>query len=73
MDSHLLKSHSKMMATVFWGAKCIIMLDFPKRSTITEVDYANLLDQFRTVIREKCRDKLPQMCFVATGQRESPQ
>ena len=35
------------------------MLDFlPKRSTITGVYYANLLDQLRTAIREKCPGKL---------------
>ena len=46
------------MATVFWDAKGVIMLDFlPKRSTITGVYYANLLDQLRTVIREKRRGK----------------
>ena len=45
----------KVMAT----AKGIIMLDFlPKRSTITGVYYANLLDQSRTTIREKRRGKL---------------
>ena len=37
----------------------IIMLDFlPKRSTITGVYYANLLDQLRTAILEKRRGKL---------------
>ena len=47
------------MATVFWNAKGIIMLDFlPKRSTITEVYYANLLDQLRTTILEKRRGNL---------------
>ena len=51
-------SAGKMMATVFWDAKGI-MLDFlPKRSTITGVYYANLLDQLRTAIREKRRGKL---------------
>ena len=46
----------KMMATVFWDAKGVIMLDFlPKRSTITRVYYANLLHQLRTAIREKKR------------------
>ena len=45
--------------TVFWDAKGVIMLDFlPKRSTITGVYYANLLDQLRTAIREKRRGKL---------------
>ena len=48
-------SAGKVMATVFWDAKGVIMLDFlPKRSTITGVYYANLLDQLRTAIREKC-------------------
>ena len=47
-------SAGKVMATVFWDTKGIIMLDFlPKRSTITGVYYANLLDQLRTAIREK--------------------
>ena len=48
----------KVMATVFWDAKGVIMLDFlPKRSTITGVYYANLLDQLRTAFREKRRGK----------------
>ena len=51
-------SAGKVMATVFWDAKGIIMLDFLPRSTITGVCYANLLDQLRTAIREKCRGKL---------------
>ena len=49
----------KVIATVFWDAKGVIMLDFlPKRSTITGVYYANWLDQLRTAIREKRRGKL---------------
>ena len=52
-------SASKVMATVFWDAKGIIMLDFlPKRSTITGVYNANLLDQLRTAIHEKRRGNL---------------
>ena len=47
-------SDGKVMAIVFWDAKGVIMLDFlPKRSIITGVYYANLLDQLRTAIREK--------------------
>ena len=43
----------KVMATVFWDAKGVIILDFlSKISTITGVYYANLLDQLRTAIRE---------------------
>ena len=38
-------SAGKVMAIVFWGAQDIIMLDFlAKKSTITGVYYANLLD-----------------------------
>ena len=49
----------KMMTTVFWDAKGVIMLDvLPKKSTITGVYYANLLDQLRTAIREKRQGKL---------------
>ena len=52
-------SAGKVMATVFWDAKGVIMLDFiPKRSTITGVYYANLLDQLRTAISEKRWGKL---------------
>ena len=52
-------SAGKVMATVFWDAKGVIMLNFlPKRSTITKVYYANLLEQLRTAIREKRRGKL---------------
>ena len=52
-------SVGKMMATVFWDTTGVIMLDFlPKRSTITGVYCANLLDQLRTAIHEKRRGKL---------------
>ena len=52
-------SAGKVMATVFWDAKGVIMLDFlRKRSTITGVYYANLLDQLRTAIHEKRRGEL---------------
>ena len=51
-------SAGKVMATVSWDAKGIIMDFLPKRSIITGVYYANLLDQLRTAIREKHRGKL---------------
>ena len=45
-------SAGKVMARVFWDAKGVIMLDFlPKRSTITRVFYANLLDQLCKLVR----------------------
>ena len=45
-------SAGKVMSTVFWDAKGVIMLDFLlKRSTITGVCYANLQDLLRTAIR----------------------
>ena len=38
-------SAGKVIATVFWDAKGVIMLDsLPKRRLITVVHYANLLD-----------------------------
>ena len=38
-------SAGKVMATVFWDAQGVIMLDFlTKKSTITGAYYANLLD-----------------------------
>ena len=41
------------------------MLDFlPKRSRVTGVYYANLLDQLRTAIHEKRRDKLSKGVFL---------
>ena len=52
-------SAGKVIATIFSGAKCVIVLDvLPKRSTISGVYYANLLDQLRTAICEKRRGKL---------------
>ena len=52
-------SADKVMATVFWDAQGVIMLDFlVKKSTITGAYYANLLGQLRTAIREKRRGKL---------------
>ena len=52
-------SAGKVMAIVFWDAKGVIMLDdLLKRSTITGVYYANLLDQLRTAICKKHHGKL---------------
>ena len=60
-------------ATICWqgdghsilGCKRVIILNFlPKRSTITGVYYANLLNQMRTTIREKRRDKLSKSVFL---------
>ena len=51
-------SAGKVMATIFWDAKGVIMLDFLPKSTVTGVYYAILLDQLRIAIREKRRSKL---------------
>ena len=65
-------SAGKVMATVFWDAKGVIMLDFfIKRSTIPGVYYANLLDQLRTAIREKRRGKLSKVICCNRTTRES--
>ena len=65
-------SAGKVMATVFWDAQGVIMLDFlAKKSTITGAYHANLLDLLRIVIREKRRGTL-QRDSAPTGQCESP-
>ena len=52
-------SAGKVMATVFWYAQGVIMLDFlAKKSTITVAYFANLLDQLRTVIRGKLSEEI---------------
>ena len=65
-------SGGKVMAAVFWDAKGVIMLAFlPKRSTITGVYYANLLDQLRIAIREKRRDNSLKVFCCNRTTRES--
>ena len=60
-------SAGKVMATVFWNAKGIIMLNFlPKRSTITGVYYANLLDQLRTAEKNAKVNSLKVFCCNRT-------
>ena len=51
-------SAGKVMATVFWDAHGVIMLDFLAKKSTIGAYYANLLDQLRTAIREKRRGKL---------------
>ena len=67
-------SAGKVMATVFWDAKGVIMLDFlPKISTITEEYYANLLDQLKTAIREKAEvNSLKVFCCNRTTRESTP-
>ena len=63
-------SPGEVMATVLWDAKGVIMLDFlPKRSTITGVHYAILLDQLRTAIRETRRGIGGTGDLTVTGRR----
>ena len=65
-------SAGKLMATVFWDAQGVIMLDFlAKKSSITGAYYANLLDQLRTAIREKRQGKLSKGILLQPTTRES--
>ena len=65
-------SAGKVMATVFWDAQGVIILDFlAKKSTITVVYYANLLDQLRTVIRENAEVNSPKGFCSNRTMRES--
>ena len=66
-------SAGKVIATVFWDAKGVIILDFlTKRSTITGVYYANLLDQLRIAIRENAEvNSLKVFCCNRTTQEST--
>ena len=66
-------SAGKVMATVFWDTKGVIMLDFlSKSSIITGVYLANLLDQLKIAISEKRQGKLSKGVLHETEQCESP-
>ena len=52
-------SASKVMATVFWDSKGIILIDYkPAGTSITGEYYANVIKQLRVAIKEKGRGKL---------------
>ena len=52
-------SASKVMATVFWDSKGIILIDYkPAGTSITGEYYANVIKQLRVAIKEKQRGKL---------------
>ena len=52
-------SASKVMATVFWDSKGIILIDYkPAGTSITGTYYANVIKQLRVAIKEKRRRKL---------------
>lgn len=52
-------SASKLMATIFWDAEGILLIDYlPKKTTMNADYYANLLCQLRDTIKEKRRGKL---------------
>ena len=52
-------SASKVMATVFWDSKGIILIDYKLAGTsITGEYYANVIKQLRVAVKEKRRGKL---------------
>ena len=54
-------SAGKVMATVFWDSKGVLMVDYkPTGISITGAYYADLMKQLRTEIKEKRRGKLSQ-------------
>ena len=54
-------SAGKVMATVFWDSKGVLMVDYkPAGISITGAYYADLMKQLRTAIKEKRRGKLSQ-------------
>ena len=53
------QSASKVMATVFWDSKGIILIDYkPAGTSLTGEYYANIIKQLRVAIKEKRRGKL---------------
>jgi hypothetical protein len=53
------KSAGKVMATVFWDEKGLLLLEFmPQKTTITRQTYANTITALREAIKEKRRGKL---------------
>jgi transposase len=53
------KSAGKVMATVFWDEKELLLLEFmPQKTTITGQTYANTITALQEVIKEKRRGKL---------------
>ena len=56
-------SAKKVIATVFWGAKGIILIDYkPAGTSITGEYYANAIKQLGVVIKEKRRGKASCWC-----------
>ena len=54
-------SAGKVMATVFWDPKGVLMVDYkPAGKSITGAYYADLMKHLRTAIKEKRRGKLSQ-------------
>ena len=52
------KSSGKVMATVFWDEKGLLLLEFmPQKTTITGQTYANTITALRGTIKEKRRGK----------------
>jgi histone-lysine N-methyltransferase SETMAR len=53
------QSAGKVMATVFWDEKGLLLLEFmPQKTTITGQTYANKITALREAIKEKRRGKL---------------
>jgi len=52
-------SARKVMATVFWDAEGIVLIDYLEHgSTITGTYYADLIEKCRAALKEKRRGKL---------------
>ena len=56
-------SASKVMATVFWDSKGIILIDYkPAGTLITGEYYANVIKQLKVAIKEKTKGKASCWC-----------
>ena len=61
-------SAGKVMATVFWESKCVLIVEYkPAGLYITGAYYADLMKQLRPTIKEKRRGKLSQCVLLIYG------
>ena len=63
--SKVVESAGKVMATVFWDSKGILLIDYlPRGTTITAEHYCEVLKKLRRAIQNKRRGKLTKTVFL---------
>lgn len=61
----VVESAGKVMATVFWDSKGVLLIDYlPRGTTITAARYCEVLENLRRAIQNKRRGKLSKTVFL---------